>query len=221
MTALLVVLTVVTIVGVDILRLWLRRRQAGAAAVAPARAFSPVSVPRGLFLDRSHTWVRLTESGEMRVGIDELLAQALDGADKVELPKAGTELQRGQRLAVLWRRGRKLEVVSPINGTVVAQNRSLVQLRSGLLNDPYGAGWLVAAWPTEHREALRELSVGEAGRRWLEREVGRFVDFLSARTGHATMGMALADGAVPATGCALALDDEAWGEFQEEFASVK
>lgn len=221
MTALLVILTVVVIVGVDVMRLWMRRRRLGEAALArQVRPFAPVAVPRGLFLDRSHTWVRVTESGEMRMGIDELLAQAIDGADRIELPEAGSELKRGAAMAWIWHRGRKLTVPSPIDGTVVTANRGLARLRNMLASDPYGSGWLVAAWPLEHREALKELSIGEAARRWLEREVSRFVDFLSARAGQGAMGVALADGAWPATGAALALDENGWEEFQREFAPL-
>ena len=221
MTALLVVLTVVVIVGIDVMRLWMRRRKLGeAAATQQVRPFAPVAVPRGLFIDRTHTWVRVTESGEMRVGIDELLAQAMDGADRIDLPEAGSELKRGEAMATLWRRGRKLTVPSPIDGTVVASNRGLARLRNVLASDPYGSGWLLAAWPLEHREALKELSIGEAARRWLEREVSKFVDFLSARAGQGAMGVALADGAWPATGSALALDEKGWEEFQQTFAPL-
>lgn len=221
MTAILVVFTVLFFVTVDLVRLYLQRR-AGAAArqAVTVRAFAPASVPRGLFLDRSHTWVRLTESGEMRVGVDELISQALDGADRVELPEAGAEVRRGQPVATITRHGRRLVVPSPVDGTVVASNRSLARVPGMLQADPYGSGWLAAVWPVDHKEALKGFNIGEGARRWLEREIARFVDFLAMRSGLAAVPAALADGAHAAVGAALSLDEHAWDEFQHTFITV-
>ena len=217
MTALVVIAFVVILVGIDLGRLWLkRRRDAAVHGRAPVRPFAPMTLPRGLFLDRSHTWVRLAESGEMRLGVDELLAQATDGADRLDLPASGTPVRRGEPIATLWRRGRKLQVRSPVNGTVVTSNHGLSQYPRDLGEDPYGAGWLLLVWPAEHREALKPLHLGEAARKWLEREVERFRDFLALQH-----GLALADGAHPVVGAALHLDERGWEEFQEEFTRVR
>ena len=221
MTAILVVLTVVFFVALDLVRLWFQRRAGSVERnVLAVRPFAPASVPRGLFLDRSHTWVRLTESGELRIGVDELVSQALDGADRVELPESGAEVRRGQPVATITRRGRRLVIPSPVDGTVVASNRSLARVPGMLQADPYGSGWLTAVWPVDHREALKGFNVGEGARRWLEREVARFVDFLAMRSGLAAVPAALADGAHPAVGAALTLDERDWDQFQRDFVNV-
>ncbi len=217
MAALLVVITVLLLVAVDALRLWLRRRS-GAAAAEPVRAFTEVRVPRGLFLDGAHGWARLAASGELRVGVDELLAQAVGGVDRIDLPQPGEAVEKGQRLATLWRLGRRLDLAAPVSGTVVTANKTVKENLNALTADPYGAGWLAVLWPVEHTEALRGLHVGERAVRWLEREIQRFADFLAARTSPELLGAALPDGAHPVIGAALALDDEAWEAFAREFA---
>jgi len=222
MTALLVVLCLILIVTIDLGRLWWHKRhEAAAPGGARVRPFAALGFPRGLFLDHSHTWLRLTDSGELRVGVDELLAQAMDGADRMELPASGAKVTRGQPLATLWRRDHKLVVPSPVDGTVVTSNHALTHYVHDLEEDPYGAGWLACVWPTEHREALKALSVGEGARQWLQREVARFADFMAAHTGRTSVGMALADGAHPVVGAALHLDDSDWRVFQREFASIR
>jgi len=220
MTAILVVLTLVFFVSLDAYRLYLeRRREARKRAAAPAQPFAPVAFPRGLFLDRAHTWARMTDVGELRVGVDELLTQALGGAERVDLPPVGRMLRRGEPLATLWRKGRKLTVPTPVDGTVVSHNARLQRNPELLQGDTYGEGWLAAVWPIELREALRELSVGEAARRFLEREVQRLVDFLTLHPA-AAASPALADGAHPFVGAALQLDERSWIEFQREFCST-
>ena len=222
MTALLVILTVVLLVAVDATRLFLKRRKEIETRVAPpVLAFVQANPPRGLFLDESHTWIRMCDSGEMRVGVDELISQALGGADRVELPNLGTKVRRGEPMATLWKNGRKMTVPSPVDGTIVTSNDFLNSMPSDLATDAYGSGWLTTIWPMEHREALKPFTMGEAGKRWMDPEIQRLSDFLAARvTGQPGFALA-ADGAHPAVGAASILEDDAWKEFQGEFASVK
>ncbi len=217
MTAVLVIVSVVALVALDALLLWLRGRKAVPAPV-PLRPFASVHLPRGLFLGSKHTWARLTESGELRLGADELLAQAIGGSDRVEMRGTGEEVQAGDVVATVWRMGRRLELRTPVGGTVMAGNPSLRQSPGLITADPYGSGWLVSVWPVEHGEALRSLRVGEAARRWLEREVQRFAEFLGAATRPAVLGEVVADGAVPVVGSALSLGDEEWRDFDRQFA---
>lgn len=219
MAAVLVILTIVAFVAVDAMHLWLRRRGAEVVSeAAPVKAFGGVRVPRGLFLDDAHSWARLTESGELSVGVDEFLTQALGGADRVELPEPGVKVEKGERLATVWRGGRKLEVVAPVSGRVVAANPGLEFHPEALEADPYGSGWLARVWPVDHTEALKGLRVGERAAKWLEREVQRFAEFLSRATSPELVGAMLPDGAHPVVGAAMHLDDEGWKAFAKEFA---
>lgn len=220
MTAVLVIVSVVALVALDALLLWLRGRNV-APEPAPVRPFGAVHLPRGLFLGSGHTWARLTESGEMRLGADELLAQAIGGADRVELRPTGEEVQPGDVVATVWRMGRRLELRTPVAGRVMTLNPSLRQSPGLVTADPYGSGWLVSVWPVEHGEALRSLKVGEAARRWLEREVQRLADFLGAATRPAVLGEVVADGAIPVVGAALSLADAQWDDFGREFTGCE
>ncbi len=221
MVAILVILTVVAFVAVDALRVWRKARGLRTAgATEPVQAFAGVRVPRGLFLDSAHGWVRLTESGELKVGLDEFLTQALGGADRVDLPEAGTQVRKGQKLATVWRLGHRLDVVAPVSGRVVATNDT-VEYRPDVLGaDPYGSGWLARIWPADHSDALHGLKVGNRAAAWLMDEVQRFAEFLSRHTETALIGATLPDGAHPVIGAALTLDEDAWKEFERDFAGV-
>ena len=71
------------------------------------------------------------------------------------------------------------------------------------------------------RGEQKVLKLGEAGKRWMEREIQRLSDFFASRvTGQPGFALA-ADGAHPAVGAASILGDDAWKEFQGEFASVR
>ncbi len=218
MAAVIVLVSVFFFLSIEAIGLLVKCRRGEAPEPAPVRAFSSVHFPQGLFLGEGHSWARLTEAGEFRVGADEFIAEALGGADRVELPAVGTTVKKGAPLAVIERLGRKFLVPSPVDGTVVATNETVARVPGALEADPYGSGWLAAIWPTEHGEALRELRVGQRAVKWLEREIQRFTEFLAQRTTPELVGATLPDGAHPVVGAAMVLDDEAWKEFQREFA---
>ncbi len=221
MVAILVILTVVAFVAIDALRVWRKARSLHTAGAAePVHAFAGVRVPRGLFLDNAHGWVRLTESGELKVGLDELLTQALGGADRVDLPEPGTQVRKGQKLATIWRLGHKLDVIAPVSGRIVATNDT-VEYRPDVIGaDPYGSGWLARIWPADQSDALHGLRVGERAAAWLEGEIQRFAEFLSRHTSPELVGATLPDGAHPVIGAALTLDEDSWKAFEHEFAGV-
>jgi len=203
--------------AIEAIGLVLKRRQAPVQETHEVTAFSDVHLPRGLFVDRSHSWAWLTESGELRVGADEFLSQAIGGVDSVELPAVGSKVSKGEPLATVSCSGREIVLNSPVNGTVVSTNDTVMRSPMAIENDPYGAGWLASVWPVEHTEALKSLKVGESAVAWLENEVQRFVEFLARRTSPELVGATLPDGARPVVGSALALDDEGWQEFRKDF----
>ena len=221
MAVIIVLVSVFFFLSIEAIGLMIRRRRGEQPAAVPVRPFSDIHVPRGLFLSDGHSWARLTESGELKVGLDELIAQAVGGADKVELPPVGTRVKKGEPLATVERFGRKLVVPSPVDGTIVATNETVAHAPVTLEADPYGAGWLATVWPVEHTEALRSLKVGDRAAQWLNRELERFTEFVSQHTSPELVGATLADGARPVIGAALALDDQGWSEFQKEFAGVQ
>jgi len=222
MTALLVIFTVLAFVGADFLKLYIKRRRGlvEVPAAAPVRAFSPVQLPSGLFVADNHSWVRLTETGELRLGMDELLTQSLGDVDQVTLPRPGTEIRRGEVFATIRRLGHEIPVVSPVDGTVVAANEMLVAHPFDAAKDPYGNGWIASIWPTDHAESLRDLRVGERAAAWMKNEMQRLSDFLTMRAAPNLAGATLSDGARPIVGVLNALDDGARQEFMDEFLKL-
>jgi glycine cleavage system H protein len=221
MSAILVILLVVSLFAIDALKLYIKRRNGVAPAISDLRTFSALQFPKGLFLGDNHSWVRLNELGELKLGMDELLTQAVGEVDKVEIAEPGTQLKRGDTLATVTRLGHQFTVTSPVDGTVVAANENAEITPHVVADDPYGRGWLASVWPVEHNEALRVLKVGDRASTWLKRETQRFTDFLTARTSPELVGALAADGAHPVIGAACSLDEEGWKAFEAEFTRIE
>ena len=217
MTVVFFILTVAVFIGIEAIRLHMARKQETTGAVEAVRAFSDIRIPQGLLLGSNHTWARLTPSGEMQLGMDELLSQAIGGADRVDLPAAGTNLSPGDTLATVYRGGRSLKLTSPVACTVITTNTELKKSARSVEEDTYGSAWLMRVWPEDHAAALSSFKVGKSAVQFLRRETQRFCDFLSARTAPELMGMAMADGAHPIIGAAQSLDEDSFTEFEREF----
>lgn len=218
MTVLLIIVALAVFIAVEAIRIRMIQRS-GTTETSPAvRPFSEIRLPQGLFLDQNHTWARLTNLGELKVGMDELLVQAIGGVDGVDLPHPGQKVKAGEPLAVVHRGGRDLKITSPVNGEVVVANSGVRRHGNPIEDDPYGAGWLATIWPDNLEESLKGFRVGARSINWLRSETQRFCDFMAERTAPEQVGAALADGAHPIVGAAQTLDEGAWSDFESAFA---
>ena len=220
MTALLVIGVILLFMAIDAVRLYLKREVPSKEKIADIKPFRVPETPMGLFFNGAHMWAKLTESGELRVGLDELVLQAVKEIERIELVPNGTKVKEGDRIGFIEYRQKKLYIFSPVTGTLISQNSSALVSPSSLYEDPYFSGWLFKIWPAEVKESIRSMMLGESARKWMEREFQRFTDFLAQRATPA-LGMALADGAKPVMGAVHFLDERGWKDFEEEFMKPK
>ena len=224
MVAILVLLTILTFLTVD----YFAQRSAAHRAVPataparrPMRVMAPADlglVPAGVFMDLGHTWARLEPSGELRVGADRLPATLLGGVERVEALPAGSEVGRGDPVAVLHHGGRSLPVRSPVDGRVAAVNAPLEAEPGRLAADPYGQGWLCTIAPRGLGGALRRLLVAEEAQAWMRRELASLRDFLVGMGERGALATAtLPDGGLPVEGLAGRLAEGDWNELAERF----
>jgi glycine cleavage system H lipoate-binding protein len=171
-------------------------------------------VPRGVFLAPGHTWLQLERSGGVRLGGDRFPLTALGGVDRLDVVPEGTRVRQGDVLARLKLGQRGLRLLSPVEGTVTAVNRSLLAKPDRLHSDPYEGGWFCSIRPERLAASLKRMVIAEETEEWMRSELGRLRDILSSREGELT---ALADGGSPVQGLACCLGQEEWEAFVERF----
>lgn len=124
-------------------------------------------VPDNLRYHPGHTWA-LAESPELvRVGIDDLAAKLTGGVTKIDIPERGQWIRQGQRIIAMHHNGRELDLVSPIEGTVVGVNQKALDDPKLAQNDPYGEGWLLTVNAPDVNTSFRNLLGGTLARRWM------------------------------------------------------
>jgi glycine cleavage system H protein len=129
-----------------------------------------VEYPDDVRYTKEHEWAR-AEDGRVRIGITDYAQDALGDVVYVDLPEAGTVLEKARPFAEVESTKSVSDVYAPIDGTIVEKN-PLVDERPELVNEqPYGDGWLVLVEPADPG-ALEGLLDAAAYRAFLE-EPGR------------------------------------------------
>jgi len=221
--AIFVALMFILLVLVDLtLEKW-RVRHADAELQKARRAGSraaDVSVwrqlPEGVYLSAGHAWLKPDPTGGIEMGGDAFLAHIVGKIHHVELPKVGSHVRAGQPLFRLEHAGRSIAVPAAVSSRILATNSRLQDHPDWVRVEPYGLGWICYVVPT-NRDA-QALPSGQRAIHWLENEMTRFRDFLSA---HALPDLALGtthlDGGMPAADCLGELDAPVWTAFEREF----
>jgi len=125
-------------------------------------------VPDNVRYHVGHTWALSESPNLVRVGMDDFASKLLGKVDKIMLPQRGQWIRQGQKLLSLERKGVKVEMVSPIEGTVSELNEALAQDPEMVHKDPYGDGWLVTVQAPDVKTNFRNLLGGALARSWME-----------------------------------------------------
>lgn len=176
-------------------------RRPAVRVVAPAAAETAppheLCVPGGFFLSGGHVWVRIEPGGQVRVGLDDFARKALGPAERVELPKVGERVRRGEPLFALGRGEAAAHFAAPLGGRVIQINTALADEPARASLSPYDRGWVCLLEPADLAGELPALRIGQPVVAWLQEEVAR------------ARAAAGPDGAP--------LPPEGWAEFERAF----
>jgi glycine cleavage system H lipoate-binding protein len=184
MTVLLVVFTFVAFLIID--HFYSRKRLVQPMMVAMPVRQQPVSAPRlrpnivagfqvpdNVRYHPGHTWALSESPNLVRVGMDDFASKLLGKIEKVALPQRGQWIRQGQKLFSVERNGVKVDMVSPIEGSVADVNDALVADPGMAGKDAYGDGWLVTVQAPDSKTNFRNLMGGALARAWMEEAAER------------------------------------------------
>ncbi|MFB3917233.1 MAG: glycine cleavage system protein H [Terriglobales bacterium] len=169
-------------------------------------------VPDNVRYHPGHTWALSESPNLIRVGMDDFASHLIGKAETVTLPQRGQWIRQGQKICTFIRGGRKIDMVSPIEGSVTDINEALVKDPDMALRDPYGEGWLAQVQAPDAKTNFRNLLGGALARSWMEEAAVRLQRRLPQVAG------ALAqDGGVAINDVASQIPDEQFAELTREF----
>jgi glycine cleavage system H lipoate-binding protein len=219
MTVILVLLTFAIFLMIDYARSEKLAKQPVVHATAKETASRVVpalvagfQVPENVRYHGGHTWA-LSESQDLiRVGMDDFASKLVGKVENIALPQRGRWVRQGQKIWTIFRDGKSVDMVSPIEGTVTDVNEAVVRNPELARKDPYGEGWLLKVQAPDAKINFRNLLGGELARLWTEASAIRLQNRIPA------MATALAqDGGVAVDDLTAHMPDEDWAAVTKEF----
>ncbi len=170
-------------------------------------------VPENLRYHAGHTWA-LSESRDLvRVGMDDFASKLVGKIDSIALPQRGRWIRQGQKIWTIFRDGKSVDMVSPIEGTVSDINEAVVKDPELARKDPFGEGWLVTVQAPDAKTNFRNLFGGMLARVWTEESALR----LRKRMPIAMASALAQDGGVAVDDITQHLPDQDWATLTKEF----
>ncbi len=220
MTVILVLFTFVTFLLIDH---FFSKKPAVQPVMVQARAKAPAprlepslvvgfKVPENLRYHPGHTWALNESPTLVRVGLDDFASRLIGKVEGVTLPQRGQWIRQGQKILSVLRDGTKVDMVSPVEGSVADVNDTLAQDPALALRDPYGEGWLVTLQSPDAKTNFRNLLGGALARWWTEESALRL-----QRRVPSLAGALAQDGGVAVENLTSELPDQDWASVAREF----
>ena len=170
------------------------------------------SIPEGYCFHPGHTWV-LKEGGEnARVGMDSFALNLLGTIERIDVIGLNRWVRQGQKLVTIQSGGQNFELVSPVEGVVMAVNKDVVQDPGLLARDPYQSGWIAIVKSPDLVTNKKNLVQGGMVAPWLQNSVTR----LNGMVAQLAPTMA-ADGGLPLAGLLARVTPELREKLAKEF----
>jgi glycine cleavage system H protein len=170
------------------------------------------SIPEDYCFHPGHTWV-LKEGGEnARVGIDSFAANLLGTIEHIDVIGLNRWVRQGQKLVTIRSGGQNFELVSPVEGVVMAVNKDAAQDPGLIARDPYQSGWIAIVKSPDLVTNKKNLVQGGMVAPWLQNSVTR----LNGMVAQLAPTMA-ADGGLPLSGLLARVAPELREKLAKEF----
>ena len=169
-------------------------------------------VPENLRYHPGHAWALSESPNLVRIGIDDFAAKLTGKVEGVSLPQRGQWIRQGQKVWSFVRNGVKVDMVSPIEGSVSDINEAVAQDPALATRDPYGEGWLVKVQSPDAKTNFRNLLGGALARWWTEESAMRLQRVIPN-----ALGALAQDGGVAVNEFTADMPEEEWAKLAREF----
>ena len=173
------------------------------------------NIPAGIFVAQNHTWVTIEMNGIARVGIDDFVRKLVGKFDRVELPKLGKQIKKGENLFTLYRDTQIFQVSSPISGKVTLINTEHIEHPEWIAIKPFELSWMCCIEPSNLSEELHSLSIGMDSVNWYQKEINKFDEIVNNVEKLKQKSKSIAD--VKNSSGIERLDENIWQEFSKTF----
>ena len=181
-----------------------------------AEKFVPVvnewfRLPEEIYYHLGHSWAAPEGKNLVKVGVNDFAQKLVGKIDAIQLPGIGSTIHQGDTGWTLQVDSKKIEMLSPVDGKVVAINQRIVDSPEDINKYPY-VSWLMKVESPRFSANKKQLLSGALAGKWME-EVR---ENLLSRTNY-NLGLVYQDGGLLVDGMARSLDKDKWDEIAKDF----
>jgi glycine cleavage system H protein len=168
------------------------------------------------YYHQGHSWALPIGDNIFRVGMDDFAQKLVGEPESIDLPEVGDSLTQGDKGWHLNSDSKSVDMLSPVNGTVVRINEDILT-EPGLVNkSPYEQGWLLEIRVPKAKKEMNNLLSGNLAKNWMSDTVAA----LRLKMG-GELGLVMQDGGIPVSGFAKSLSSDNWDDVAAEFLRTK
>ncbi|MGB9736594.1 MAG: glycine cleavage system protein H [bacterium] len=223
MVAIMVALTIIGLVILDLVIQHIRGKKAQIQQPAKLN-FADFKVPKNTFFYPGHTWVKILENGEVRVGIDDFVRKVVGEIEEIEVPEEGRLLKQGEKAFTIKVGNKAISFRAPVDGKITRINTFILTNPKEVTKSVYNSGWIMSIKPTNLATNLKVMKIAEDAVEWLKAEIRRFREFAFGENLHYVkdelqyeVGQTSQDGGCLTEGMLGRMDEKAIKYFEEEF----
>jgi len=184
-----------------------------------AEKFVPVvnewfRLPEQIYYHLGHSWAAPEGKNLVKVGVNDFAQKLVGKIDAIQLPGIGSTIHQGDTGWTLEVDSKKIDMLSPVDGKVVAINEGVLDSPEDINKYPYGS-WLLKVESPRFLANKKQLLSGALAGKWME-EVR---ESLLSRMNY-NLGLVYQDGGLLVDGMAKSLDKDKWDEIAKEFFLV-
>ena len=176
---------------------------------APGKWFS---LSPDLYYHPGHSWALPGEEGIVTIGVDDFAQKMIGQPDSVGLPEVGATVAQGAPAIRFNIQNESVELLSPIDGDVIAVNQAVLDSPYLVNRDPYGDGWLMKVKSSRLKPNLTNLLQKKLAVAWIQ-----ITENTLRRQMVGDLGTVMQDGGVPVSGIARSLSDDQWDKTVKEY----
>ena len=171
-----------------------------------------LAIPQGYWFHPGHTWGLRESPNDARIGIDSFAANLIGQIDRIDVIGENRWVRQGQKIMTIHCGKTAIDMVSPVEGVIMAINHDAVEDPKTIVRDPYEKGWIALLKSPDLPVNQKNLVQGPMVAPWMQNCVTR----LTSMVPEMSQAMA-ADGGLPERGLLTRVAPETRQSLLREF----
>lgn len=169
------------------------------------------SLPEGIYYHLGHSWAVPERKNLVQVGMDDFAQRLVGKINAIHVPDIGSTLHQGDKAWTLEVDSKTIDMLSPVDGKVIAINEKIVDSPENINKYPY-VSWLMKVESPRFSVNKKQLLSGILAQKWME----GIKESLLSRMNY-NLGLVYQDGGSLVDGMARNLDRDKWDEIVKDF----